>query len=466
MPPPTEGGAGASEHSPDTQAPLLRPLLPYDDPWTQLRTRDANLDAFVKPDGESLTLAGVRDIAQQRRVACVRAGTAAVPPPTGEAAAWLRRYLASLDLLVERGGGVLRSADDEGEPADGDGGGGRQPFETEWTSPLSGRAARFIALRGAAKEQAMALFLYGALLRQLGHQDLDDLMQGGAGGGHGEQQTTAAAAAKAKTSEGGGGAGGADDARPASAAPAGPLADAAYNLRRAAGVFRRLADRTLPAIFLALGTRDRPLEITPPCAEALCSVCLAEAQQLAAFRAEGRGSPPGLRASLHLGASDLYSRASKALREGQANAAATTGRGGGGGGSGGGGGPDHARPGDRLARFLALSRALASARALRAAAADYASKFEAGCAERCCDEAARELAGAKGAAEADPSWRALVGEEQRALEREAAPIRKDRLFVTVQPVPRDLPALPEAKVIVAELPFNEPFLAGGVVDAH
>jgi hypothetical protein len=391
---------------------------------------------MVKPDAvDGLTLAGVRDVAQQRRVACVRAGTAAMPPPTGEAAAWLRRYLASLDLLVERGGGVLASADDDGEAAEA-----RAPFETEWTSPLSGRAARFIALRGASKEQAMALVLYGALLRQLGHQELDDLLQ--------KQPAEEASAEPAKTSEGGASA----------SAPAGPLADAAHNLRRAAGVFRRLADRTLPAIFLSLGTRDRPLEITPPAAEALSSVCLAEAQQLAAFRAEGRNSPPSLRASLHLGARDLFSRASKALREGQANAAATT-------SSGGGGAPEHAQPGDRLLRFLALARALASARALRAAAADYASKFEAGCAERCCDEAARELAGAKGAAEADPTWRALVAEEAALLEREAAPIRKDRLFVTVQAVPRDLPALPEARVIVAELPFNEPFVAGGVVDA-
>ena len=147
--PPTDGGASAADPSASSAQPapppLLRPLLPYDDPWTQLRTRDAPVDAFVKPDeGEngSLTLAGVRDIAQQRRVACVRAGTAAVPPPTEEAASWMRRYLASLDLLVERGGGVLASADDDGEPPSSSGGGtGRRPFETEWTSPMSGRAA-------------------------------------------------------------------------------------------------------------------------------------------------------------------------------------------------------------------------------------------------------------------------------------------------------------------------------------
>jgi hypothetical protein len=472
-PPPTDGGASnAAGGDPAAAPPPIRPLLPYDDAWTQLRTRDANLDAFIKPDESDdgdLTLSGVRDIAQQRRVACVRAGTAAMPPPTEEAASWLRRYLASLDLLVERAGGVLRSADDDDDGGDHDHdhhhhSSPRHPFETEWTSPLGGRAAKFIPLRGAAKEQAMALVLYGALLRQLGHQALDDgLMMGAGGGGIG--------GGGAGTSGGGAAAGGAGAAATGrqhqaasdpDASAAAPLAEAAHHLRRAAGVFRRLADRTLPAIFLALGTRDRPLEICPPAADCLAHVCLAEAQALTAFRAEERRSPPSLCCSLHLGARDLYGKASRALRDGLASAAA-------GGGSSGGASapPEHARPGDRLSRFLALAHALSSARALKCAAQDLAARFEAGAAERCCDEAARELASAKGAAEADPSWRELVREEGARLERDtAARVRKDRLFVTVQPVPRDLPALPEAKVLVTALPFNEPFVAGGVVDAR
>lgn len=443
-PPPTDGGGAEADATPPP--PPLRPIVPYDDPWTQLRTRDAHIDAFVKPDDEVLTLSGVRDVAQQRRAACVRSGTAAVPPPTEEAASWLRRYLASLDLLVERAGGVLASADEEDEDHE-------QTFLTEWTSPLGGRAAKFLALRGAAKEQAMALFLYGALLRQLGHQALDDGL--GIGGGAG-------GAAGGGTSGGGGGGGGAATA--ATEADAAPLAEAAHHLRRAAGVFRRLADRTLPAIFLALGARDRPLEITPPAADCMARVCLAEAQALTAFRAEARGSPPALCCSLHLAARDLYSGASRALRDGLASSGATSSAGGAGGGG------EHAafaRPGDRLSRFLALAQALSSARALRCAAQDLAAKFEAGAAERCCDEAARELGAAKGAADADPAWRELVKEEAARLERDvAAGIRKDRLFVTVQPVPRDLPALPEAKVLVTELAFNEPFLAGGDVTAR
>jgi len=476
-PPPADGNGGADGGGPAPPPPPLRPLLIFDDPWTQLRTRDVTLDAMLRPDGDQLTLAGVRDVAQQRSTACVRAGTAAVPPPTETARRALSLYLSSLDLVVERAGGVLASADDGGGGGGGErpastagaaamGGGAsgasaaastsapRRPFETEWTSPLGGRAARFIALRGAAKEQAMALFLYGSLLRQLGHQALDDALQR-------EREPTPAEAGEAGGAGGAGASGGrsAPSPPPPPPPPAGPLAEAAHHLRRAAGVFRRLADRTLPAILLALGTRDRPLEITPPAAEAMALVCLAEAQALTAFRAEERGSPPALLSSLHAGARSLYARASRALPPAHAS---------GGGGGGGGGASEHARPGERLTRFLALGQAVSSARALRAAALDLASRFEAGTAERCCDEAARELAGAaSGAAGGDPAWRLLVQEEAGRLEAAAAPIRKDRLYVTVQAVPRDLPrGLPEARVLVAELPFDEPFVAGGVVDAR
>lgn len=73
-------------------------------------------------------------------------------------------------------------------------------------------------------------------------------------------------------------------------------------------------------------------------------VCLAEAQSVTAHRAGQRGSPAGLVAGLWVGAWELWENAAKTLKE-------NTG--------------DFNTVSDRLRRFLAISGALARARALR-----------------------------------------------------------------------------------------------------
>ncbi len=61
--------------------------------------------------------------------------------------------------------------------------------------------------------------------------------------------------------------------------------------------------------------RRRPAELVSSTALCLQYATLGEAQALAAFRAEERGSSAALVAALQAGASELFEKASKALRD-------------------------------------------------------------------------------------------------------------------------------------------------------
>lgn len=246
----------------DAPEPLVRPLLPFSDPW-ELRTRPFTFEGATRSDAANpLSLNHLRDMTGQRNSACVRETSKLTC--SLETREWFKRYLSNLEQFISK----------EGK---------RNDLAFEWTSPLSGRFFKMVWINGVDKERAMATFLYGGLLRELAHQQLADML--------GLSQGSTAL-------EG--------DARVAA------LAEITALLRQAAGVFAYLAEKLLPALVDL--KPDRPYELIPGVAAALASISLAEAQQLAAFRLEERQGAPALAAALHVAAGELYDKAARELR--------------------------------------------------------------------------------------------------------------------------------------------------------
>eukprot|EP00879_Flechtneria_rotunda_P001652 GHRR01001812.1.p1 GENE.GHRR01001812.1~~GHRR01001812.1.p1 ORF type:complete len:395 (+),score=149.03 GHRR01001812.1:171-1355(+) len=363
------------------------PLLPFDDPW-QMRTRPCTFEGVIAA-GEVLSLNHIRDMSGQRNISLVREGTKFGCSPDQESG--FKKYLSNLAYLI----------DQEGDRFD---------LNFEWTSPLTGRPTRFFRLNGLKKEQALATFLYGALLRQLAHQSIQDLLGLSPG-------STAVAAGE----------------EPAAAS----LAAAVAQLRRAAGVYEHLAEVMLPPIFSSLGKGDRPGEVLAPLSSVLCQMCLAEAATLTAFRAQQRCSSGGVVAALQMGAAELFEKAAKVIRD-------YTG--------------DHQIASDRLKRYLAIGAGLAGARAHKALAGELHAGLQAGPAERACVEAQHLMAGCLSAADVDAPmyvrWRAVLQQELADVIRIKKPIESDRLIVYCQPLPRDPTPLYPAKVLVSLLPYT------------
>lgn len=76
--------------------------------------------------------------------------------------------------------------------------------------------------------------------------------------------------------------------------------------RKAAGVYTYLAEEVLNHI---VGTQEKPPEATSQVSSAMSLICLAEAQAVAARKAEENGNTGGLLAKLHYGVTDLMAKA-------------------------------------------------------------------------------------------------------------------------------------------------------------
>uniref|UniRef100_A0A383VYS6 BRO1 domain-containing protein n=1 Tax=Tetradesmus obliquus TaxID=3088 RepID=A0A383VYS6_TETOB len=371
------------EAVPPAPAPPVPPLLPFDDPW-QIRTQSCTFEDLATA-GEVVSLNHIRDMSGQRNISLVREGTKFACSP--DQVDGFKKYLSNLAILI----------DQEGERFD---------LDFEWSSPLSGRAGRFFRLNGLKKEQGLATFLYASLLRQLGHQGVQDMLGLSPG----------------------------STALPAdSEAAATVLAAAATQLRQAAGVYDYLAEVMLPPLFASL-KGDRPAEIMARLSSVMCQLCLAEAQALTAFRAGQRASSSGsLVASLHCGAAELYEKAAKVIRDYIG---------------------DFTIASDRLRRYIAIGSSLATARAHKVMASELLAKSEAGQAERSCLDAQQLLGVAMNAADIDGAWRAVLQQELADVERIKKPIESDRLIVYCQPLPREANPLPAAKVLVSLVPYQ------------
>lgn len=319
-------------------------------------------------------------------------------------------------------------------------------FKADWASPLAKPAGKMYRLESLSQELAMVYVAYGAGLRQLALQRIAELASpfygsaaqaaaaaadasGGAtptaaAAAGGSQQLLPEAAAPSGSSSGGQGGGAAAAASSSSAAAAGGFAGAMSLLRQAAGVYAYLAAELLPRLGGMGAVTERPVELNAMVCRALSQLCLAEAQAIMAMAGAAKGNAPGTLAMLHAGCAALYKAA--ATHKDEAFFAGLP-------------------LGDRMTRYLAASAHVQLARAYGCLAADSAAKMELGVAESCCVEGERLLGlAAKDVERADASWTAWIKAEEAALAAQLVPIRKDRLAVTYQPLPKEGP--PDAAV--------------------
>ncbi|GAV59165.1 BRO1 domain-containing protein [Cephalotus follicularis] len=144
-------------------------------------------------------------------------------------------------------------------------------LKIRWSSALSSSSffnlggPKFCQIDNLQFEHGMALFLYGAILRERAVEILpSDMVQ------------------------------------------------SATLFREAAGVFHYLACEVLPTLQPALSA-ETPLETIPSISTVMQLICLAEAQAVTIRKAEGNGSTVSLLAKLHYGVADLLGEAAQVL---------------------------------------------------------------------------------------------------------------------------------------------------------
>eukprot|EP00899_Mesostigma_viride_P013071 jgi/Mesvir1/21765/Mv04168-RA.1 len=315
------------------------------------------------------------------------------PPPSGTGsgtsspakgsreAAWatlvqhLERYLALLANLVARTEGA--SASISVEPR----------TDVSWRSVLCGARPRYFSMPGSLPfEQAMAMQLYaGALMEQ------------------------AAVALKEGCAD---------------------CMAAASLFKKAAGAYDALMASPLPQLQPILPP-DRCPEVVLAMAEVLKCVALAQAQVMAARRAEEKGSSPSLLAKLLSGVVSLFDKAATTLRDntGQFNDVAP-----------------------RLKHFLHLGTMLYYAQALTCMGQDEMARDQHGIALGCLRKALTKLQGAADYAEGDPEWKQVWGSATTHVTGIYEKCEKENGMIFYQKE-QEAPPLPEAKVVVASTAF-------------
>ena len=350
-----------------------------------------------------------------------------------ERAAWCSKYLALLSTFAARttaaaaatsrpsGGGIITLLSDLI-----DGGDVVKRLRFEWSSAAGGLPTTFWPLSGAPADAVMVAALLASALR-----------------------AGAAAAAARLASE--------PEARAESGGAA--FTAAAALARGAAGAWEAVQDAATAADAPGPTTRssaedagplprglalpgDRPAELVPATAGALSRLCLADAQALAAARAEAKGLSPGALAALHAGAAGLYEEAGSALAAASVDACVPLAAG--------------------LGAGAAVGAALSEARARLATARDA---FETGLdpgraiaelrAASACLARGRAVVkngSGLGAADATAAATALSGLE-KTVAAAAAGLDRERLVVYMTPIPSSPGPLPVGKVVVAATPL-------------
>lgn len=276
-----------------------------------------------------------------------------------------------------------------------------------WSSPLldGPQTKRQYGLAGLPQEWGMACMLYAARMRERGLEGLSALDgEGGDAGG---------------------------------AAPAGQevLAEAASWLRRASGAYRFCEAEPLPKIRMHL-PGERPAEAMPSMADSMATLCLAEAQCLVATRALQRGSTGQLVAALYVGASELFEAARNTLKKNVG---------------------DFNKLSERLMRYLAVSSAIATGRALSALALECKAEEKLGEAVGLAQLALSKVKQTQVVCEICPEWRSECASEVRALQNMCNRLEQENRIVHFQKVsPATDRALPAGKILVKPIDFDMP----------
>ncbi|PRW33962.1 BRO1 domain-containing BROX [Chlorella sorokiniana] len=224
---------------------------------------------------------------------------------------------------------------------------------------------------------------------------------------------------------------------PSGSDAAGGLAGAAAWLRRAAGVYGHVEAELLPAAQAAgaLPAGDAcPVELWPGLAAVLEQLCLAQAQGLAARRAEERGAAPALAAALHRGAAELFESAAAKLLAVQPPS------------------PDCNRTlSVRLRRFPTISAVWHTAAAYAQLAQAQQGEEQLGAAVATMVPALSKAREALAQCGSEADWAAALAPELRRLEKLAELLDRERAVVYVQQVAAAGGELPPSKVMVAPI---------------
>ena len=280
-----------------------------------------------------------------------------------------------------------------------------------WTSPLldGPTSKRQYGLAGLPQEWGMACMLYAARLRDRGLEVLAGL----------EEES-------------------AEDAPPAGGAEQvgqEALAEAASWLRRASGAYRFCEVEPLPKIRMHL-PGERPAEAMPSMADSMASLCLAEAQCLVATRAQQRGSAGPLVAALYMGASELFEEARNTLKKNVG---------------------DFNKLSERVMRYLAVSSAISTGRALCALAPEKKREEKLGEAVGLMQLALSKVQQTQVVCEICPEWRAECAAELHTLQTLTNRLEQENRIVHFQRVtPATDRALPSGKVLVKPIDFELP----------
>ncbi|KAK3237198.1 hypothetical protein CYMTET_52707 [Cymbomonas tetramitiformis] len=375
-------------------------VLGYEEILSCLTTKPFSYEKAFKVS-DSLTLETLRELDSWRAAAHHNQGPSSSPSAT---LSMIDNYLPLLENLV------LKTEANEKQAQE-------KKLAFEWSSLDSSR--RCFTLTSLQQERAMTLLLKAATMQ---HQAMQAV-----GADAGWTASTDAASA----------------------------VQAIEMLKRSAGVFAFLASEALPALLETL-TPERPCELAPAMAEAMECIALAQAQGVAAARAAERQGSDNLLAALHKGAWSLYRKASKTLKENvqhlncvpprltiylalaSALHQATTCR--------------QPPAGDGI--YLALASALHQATTCRYLAQEAHEQKECGLALAWLSQAKQYVGSAQDAASQLPAWSRAMQDVLSEIENLSIKYDKENNVVYFQLIPKELPMLPEERVIVSPIKYE------------
>lgn len=413
--------------------PLLSTVdmyLHFSDLYTKANSPPISLDSLAPANSDATGLAGIRELSA-RRSQSVGRECCKFKPSDNTIEKHVRIFEKYLSLLQQ----FIHAANTKGwrleitPPSSG----------FCWSSPLSSLPSSSQAsLPHVLLEFTMALCFYAAALQENAWR----LLQNGITTGDGNR---------------GGGVATSEDVRKSEEDSA-SLTAAAILLRKSAGAYAHIRNTLLPeiettgALPLIKNIPFLPLELDATSVEALEIMAIAQAQGVAAERAERKNASHTAIAAVHRGAVDLYEAAAAKLKLISQ--------------------PATPPPSERFRMWLALSAELHAIKALRAQAGICRQDGELGQAVACLKDAIiriqRCLTVVATAKEESAGWRMPFIFELRNVESIHAVYDKERVVVYVQGIASVVPPPPPGKVVIApaSVEWLESSSAAGITDHY
>jgi BRO1-like domain len=382
--------------------------LHFDDLYTKANSPPISLDSLAPDNSDATVLAGIRELSLRRNQSVGRECCKFETSDTIEKHIHIfEKYLGLLQQFISAATTKHWALE--------------MPTAFQWSSPLSSLPASSQAfLPHVLLEFTMALCFYAAALQENAWRLLQKSIQNNGGGGGGE---TSEVNTQAEMDE-------EDSTR---------LTNAASLLRKAAGVYIHIRTTLLPEIDTKKTLPSPrissflPLELDSTAVEVLETMALAQAQGVAAERAERKGASYTAIAAVHRGALDLYETAAAKLK--QTSLLSTP------------------PASERFRMWLALSAELHAIKALRAQAGLCRQEGELGQACACLKDAIlriqRCLSVVTTAREEAAGWKTPNLLELRTLESVHAVYDRERSVVYVQGIASVVPPPPPGKIIIA-----------------